>query len=112
MIWLTGSFSQSEFTQTCDVTTSPGVISAKCTSPSGFQMIAQSSDSNKVHILYITQSLGSQSPVTVEVENGIYKVTILATRKDIGILGSHVLHKKEVIVGTTPNIPGKCTKYS
>ena len=105
---------QSEFTdiETCDVTTSPGVISAKCTSPSGFQMVAQLSDSNKVHILYINKSLGSQIPVTVEVENGIYQVTIFAIRSNVGIVGSYVLYDEEVIVGTAPNIPGKCTKCS
>ena len=70
-------------------------------------MVARSSDSKKVHILYVTQSLGSQSLVTIEVENGIYKVTIFAIRNNVGILESHVLHVEEVNVGTTSNTLGK-----
>ena len=70
-------------------------------------MVTQSSDSNKVHILYINKSTDLQTPVTVEVENGIYQVTIFAIRNNVGILDSHVLHVEEVNVGTTPNTLGK-----
>ena len=109
MIWLTDSSFQSELAdvENCLVTTSPGVISAKCTSSSGFQMVVQSSDSTKVHKLHINQSTDLQTPVTVEVENGIYQVTIFAIREDVGIVDSHVLHEEEVNVGTTSNTLGK-----
>ena len=52
----------------------------------GFQMIAQSSSSSKVHV---NQSMDLQTPVTVEVESGVYYVvTIFPTREGTGIVGT------------------------
>ena len=80
----------------CQITSSPGIISAECAFPSdtmatGFQMIAQSSNSSKVHILHVNQSMDLQTPVTVEVESGVYQVTIFAIRERTGIIGSSVI---------------------
>ena len=81
-------------TTRCQITTSPGVITAECTFPSdtmatGFQMIAQFS--SEVHILHISQSMDLETPVTVEVEeSGVYQVTIFAIREGTGIVDSYM----------------------
>ena len=57
----------------------------------GFQMIAQLSDSSEVHKLHISQSMDLQTPVTVEVEeSGMYQVAVFAIREGTGIVGSYV----------------------
>ena len=57
----------------------------------GFEMIVQSSNSSKVHILHVSQSMDLQTPVTVEVdESGMYLVVIFAIREETGIIGSYV----------------------
>ena len=62
----------------------------------GFQMIAQSSSSSKVHV---NQSMDLQTPVTVEVESGVYYVvTIFATREGTGIVGANVGYTTRVLV--------------
>ena len=72
-------------------------------------MVAQSSDSTKVHELHINQTMDLQTPVTVEVEeSGVYQVTIFSIRNNVGIVDSHVLHEEEVNVGNTSSL-GKCT---
>ena len=85
-------------TASCQITPSPGIIRAECTFPSdtmvtGFQMIAQLNSSSEVHILHVNQSMNLQTPVTVEVESGIYQVTIFAIREETGIIDSYVMCK-------------------
>ena len=74
----------------------------------GFQMIAQLSDSSEVHKLHINQSMDLQTPVTVEVEeSGVYQVTIILIIEDAGIVGSgvRVEYAEEVMVDIiTPTI--------
>ena len=96
-----GHFSGPSFepeTASCQISTSPGVISAaECVFPNdametGFQMIAQLNSSSEVHILHINQSMDLQTPVTVEVaESGMYQVTIFAIREETGIIGSNMI---------------------
>ena len=104
----------------CQIITSPGLISAECTFPNdtmatGFQMIAQSSNSSEVHKLHTNQSIDFQTPVTVEVEeSGTYQVTIFATREEMGIVGSYVGYtgQVQVVVGDVTSdsntTEGKC----
>ena len=83
-------------TSWCSISTSSCAISADCTFPSdvmatGFQMIAQSSNSSEVHKLHTNQSMNLQTPVTVAVEeSGVYLVAIFAIREGTGIVGSYV----------------------
>ena len=109
LLWADPSFESQTVTTSCQITTSPGVISAVCTFPSdimatGFQMIAQLNSSSEVHILHVSQSMGLQTPVTVEVEeSGVYQVTILSIT-EAGIVGSRVEYAEEIMVGdTTPS---------
>ena len=71
---------------------------------SGFQMIVQSANSSEVHKLHVSQSMDFQTPVTVEVKNGIYQVTIL---ERIGILDSNASHVEYVM--STPITISTCT---
>ena len=86
------SFESQTVTISCQITTSPGVISAECTFPNetmatGFQMIAQLNNSSEVHKLYINQSMDLQTPVTVILNiSGLYQVTILAILNNSGIV--------------------------
>ena len=90
----------------CQITTSSR-ISAECkfrsgTMATGFQMIAQFSNSDRVHKLHINQSMDLQTPVTVEVEeSGMYLVTIISITEEAGIVGSGVEYTKVVMVGIT-----------
>ena len=75
----------------CEIATIFNIIRADCTI-TGFQMIAQLSNSSAIHKLYISNL---QSPMTVEVEeSGIYWVAIIPTEN----LGSSVECMEEVIV--------------
>ena len=89
----------------CQITTNLTVITAECTFPSdvmpmvtGFQMIAQSSNSSEVHKLHVSQSMDLQTPVTVEVEeSGVYQVAVIPVT---GTIGSDVVCIEEVMVNT------------
>ena len=64
----------------------------------GYQMIAQSSSSSKVHV---NQSMDLQAPVTVAVESGVYYVvTIFPMREGTGIVlvGANVGYTRHVLV--------------
>ena len=94
----------------CSITVFCGFILAEC-SPinsalfTGFQMIAQLSDSSEVHKLHINQSMDLQTPVTVEVEeSGVYQVTIFAIKEETGIVGSFVGHVQIVVGDVTSYI--------
>ena len=82
----------------------------------GFQIIAQSSNSSKVHKLHVNQSMDLQTPVTVEVEeDGMYQVAIFAIREGTGILNSSYVKYIEheaidvIITIATPNTSGVYT---
>ena len=99
----TGFISQTECFD-CTITVSSDLIFAECTPinnalVTGFQMIAQSSNSSQVHVLYNNQSTDLQTPVTVEVEeSGTYQVTIFSMREGTGIVGSYVGYTGQVQV--------------
>ena len=87
----------------CNISTTSGAISAECTFPmaTGFQMIAQLSNSSEVHKLHVNQSMDLQTPVTVELEeSGVYQVTIFAIREGTGIVGSY----KSPLLGYTGHV--------
>lgn len=79
---------------------------AMCKYPSnslatGFQMMAQqTSNSNQVHKLYVSQASRQQlAAASVEVEeNGTYQVSIFAVRGGRGILDSNVEYTEEVVL--------------
>ena len=86
-------------TSNCQITYCSGVIRAECNDTSDFQIVAQSRNSNKIHV---NQSMDFQTPVTVEVEeSGVYQVTIL------GILDSNGTHVE--YVKSTPITISTCT---
>ena len=89
----------------CSITVSSCLFLAVCSSinMSGFQMIVQSANSSEVHKLHINQSMHLQTPVTVEVKNGIYQVTIL---ERIAIIGSNAIHVEYVM--STPITISNC----
>ena len=99
---------------TCSFRGSSGLILAEC-SPinsalvTGFQMIAQLSDSSEVHKLHVNQSMDLQTPVTIEVEeDGMYQVTIFAIREGTGIVSldvQAVLVVSDAITDSTGNRP-------
>ena len=95
-----------EYFNGCSITVSSCLILTVC-SPmdmSGFQMIVQSANSSEVHKLHVSQSMDFQTPVTVEVKNGIYQVTIL---ERIWILDSNASHVEYVM--STPITISTCT---
>ena len=92
-------------TESCQTTTSLGVIIVACdTRASGFQVIAQLNDAREVRKLYVNHTMG-QTPVTVPVErDGEYLVFVFAIKEGMGILGSTVQFRGQVMVTieTTP----------
>ena len=100
--------SQLEYFEDCSISVSSGLILAECTPinsalVTGFQMIAQLSDSSEVHKLHINQSMDLQTPVTIEVEEDVvYQVAIFAIRERTGILNStyiKYIEHVQVVVG-------------
>lgn len=75
-----------------------------CTYPSnstatGFQLIAQPSNSSRVHKLSVTQTRDRQSPATIQVdESGTYQVTIFPIREGTGILYTNVEYTEKVVL--------------
>ena len=64
-----------------------------------FQLIAQLSDSDKVHKLYINQSMNLQTSVMVQVEkSGMYQITIFTIGEETGILNSNLECTKEISI--------------
>jgi hypothetical protein len=68
----------------------------------GFQMIAQLSNSSIVHRLYANKTTDRQTPASVVVEeDGTYHVTIFAIRGVGGIVDSNVEYSGNLIVETS-----------
>ena len=76
----------------------------ECSYPSGstatgFQVIAQLSDSSEVHKLYANTTTDHQTPASVMVEeNGMYQVTVFAIRGESGIVDSSVEYMDQITV--------------
>ncbi len=65
----------------------------------GFQMIAQLSNSSEVHRLYANKTTDRQTLASVVVEeNGLYQVTIFAIREGSGIVDSSVEYSMSLMV--------------
>ena len=99
--------------ENCQITTSPHHITVKCTYPVnsmaiGFQVIAQLGVQERVHRLYINQSLPDHTSASVEVEeSGEYLVSILPIIEGRGVTGSNVEYR-EIVAYTTS---GKFTMH-
>ena len=91
----------------CQITTSLYRITVECTSPVdsqavGFQVIAQSGVQERVHRLYINQTLPGQTSASVEVEeSGEYLVSILPLVEGRGITDSSVEYREIVTIEPT-----------
>lgn len=89
----------------CDILGFSNAITIECkflsdSMATGIQVIAQLSDTNEVHKLYINQNMDLQTPVTVPVERaGEYQVSIFFIREGMGILNSTVEYAGKVTVG-------------
>ena len=69
----------------------------------GFQVIAQLSNSSGTHKLYANKSTDRQTPTSIVVEEiGVYQVTIFTIREEIGIVDSNVEYSKQLIVNLMP----------
>ena len=78
----------------------------------GIQVIVQSTNISEVHKLYVNQSMGLHTPVTVPVERGgEYRVSIFAIRNGTGILGSTVQYMT-VLVRTSATISATTSDVS
>ena len=105
IILCTGSFDQvisSREIEDCSVTYMDDVISAMCSytdssSVTGFQMIVQSNNVDKVHKLYVngTTEYLSPGPVTVRVEeNGTHQVAIFPIMSNRGIMNTTIAYSR------------------
>ena len=62
-------------------------------------MIVQLGDPDQVHKLYVNQTRDRQRSVTVEVEeNGSYLVSVIPVFERIGIIGSNVEYREEIVL--------------
>ena len=83
----------------------------------GFQVIAQQSNANQAHKLYINKTTDRQTPASVVVEeNGIYQITVFAIRGERGIVNSGVEYTQQlsVVISSildidTTNMVAHCT---
>ena len=107
---ITGSPFQASFSylESCIITVTFGHLMVKCAYPSnstatGFQVIAQLSNSSEVHRLYANKTTDRQIQVSVLVEeNGLYQVTIFAIRGGRGIVDSSLEYSGQLIVNLMP----------
>ena len=102
--------------ESCNVTSASRLIAVECPLlATGFQMIAQLSNSSAVHKLYTNKTTDHQALASVEVEeSGTYQVTIFAIRGETGILDSTVQHSVAVVTSasnlpTMPSLPTAAT---
>ena len=94
--------------ENCSIYISTFTVSTECTYPSnslatGFLMIVQLGDPDRVHRLYVNQTRDQQSLVSVEVkENGTYLVSVIPVFERTGIIGSNVEYRDEIVLPFTP----------
>ena len=92
----------------CTIKTLSLVIAARCEYPTnsiatGFQMIAQQSDLNKVRQLFVNKTEELDASASIEVkENGAYQVAIFAIQEGSGITESNVEYIKQVSISGEP----------
>ena len=73
------------------------------TTSAGFQVIAQQSDSSKVHKLHTNHTLDHSTPVTITVEErGMYQVNVLGISEGDGLVDSRVEYTGQVMVDEEP----------
>ena len=87
-------------TEGCRIKASPLRINVECLSQAvGFQVIAQSGVLERVHRLYVNQTLPGHTSASVEVEDGgVYLVSIIPIIEGRGITGSRVEYRETVLV--------------
>ena len=90
--------------ENCSINISTFTVSTECSYPrnslaSGFLMLVQLGDPDQVHKLYVNQTRDRQRSVTVEVEeNGTYLVSVIPVFERIGIIGSNVEYREEIVL--------------
>ena len=89
------------------INTTPSLITVECTysvntTAIGFQVIAQLGVRERVHRLYVNQTLPNDTSTSVEVEeSGEYLVSILSIIEGSGITGSNVEYRELVTTATS-----------
>ena len=90
----------------CSIDTLPQFIRAKCVYPgdsdamvTGFQVIAQPTDYDRLGKLYASHTLECQTSAIVEVEqNGEFLVSVIPVLRETGIVNSSVEYSEVVVV--------------
>ena len=88
----------------CHITTSQLVINVECgylqdSTAIGFQVIAQPGVQERVHRLYVNQTLPGQTSASVEVEeSGEHLVSVFPIKEKEGITDSNVEYREVVMV--------------
>ena len=90
----------------CSIDTLPQFIRAKCVYPgdsdamvTGFQLIAQPTDFDRLGKLYASHTLECQTSAIVEVEqNGEFLVSVIPVLGETGIVNSSVEYSEVVVV--------------
>ena len=90
----------------CSIDTLPQFIRAKCVYPgdsdamvTGFQVIAQPTDFDRLGKLYASHTLECQTSAIVEVEqNGEFLVSVIPVLRETGIVNSSVEYSEVVVV--------------
>ena len=105
----------------CSIETFPLLIRVKCVYPgdsgaivTGFQVIAQSANSDLFGKLYAGHTLECQTSVVVEVEqNGEFLVSVIPVLGETGIVNSSVEYSEVVVVEDllTATLTGTCQLY-
>ena len=101
--------------QNCHINVAHFFIWANCSYPSntlvtGFQVIAQLSDSSQIHKLFSSKIMYPQTSTAISVEEtGLYQVTIIEIKQKLGIMDSRALkHVEQVLVmSSVPTVPSK-----
>ena len=69
----------------------------------GYQVIAYLNTLEQVHKIYTNTTTNCHTQVTVEVEeHGTYLVSVIPLLEEIGIIGSNVEYRDEVMLPFTP----------
>ena len=99
--------------KSCQINTSQSLIIVECSYPVdfqavGFQVIAQLGMQERVHRLYVNQTMSINTSASVEVEeDGEYQVSILPIMGERGITNSSVEYREIVTIGELPTTSGK-----
>ena len=94
--------------KSCGIRSISDGILVQCVYPrnsvaTGFQVIAQRSNTSEEHILYANKTTDREIPVFIEnvQENGTYQITIFAITENNGILNSTVEYSEAYVIGSS-----------